>query len=144
MDEVKRKGKKGGKWKGRGRRKRQKREQRREGVLRGGGRKGNKRRGKWKSGGRRKRTIAWQITRAKPFLIGALSDENCWGLTPKPLRRRVSQARHHREDPTKTGVEGRRTGGRWEGGGEEEGVGKEGKGEAGRERKAGEEGEEER
>lgn len=44
-------------------------------------------------------------------MIGALSDENCWGLTPKPLRRRVSQARHHREDPTKTGVEGRRTGG---------------------------------
>lgn len=27
-------------------------------------------------------TIVWQITQAKPFLIGALSDENCEGLTP--------------------------------------------------------------
>lgn len=30
-------------------------------------------------------TIVWQITQTKPFLIGALSDENCEGLTPKPL-----------------------------------------------------------
>lgn len=69
----------------------------------------------------RKRTIAWQITRAKPFLIGALSDENCWGLTPKPLRQRISQERHHREDSSKRGVEGRRGRGGQGGEGKEEG-----------------------
>lgn len=30
-------------------------------------------------------------------MIGALSDENCEGLTLKPLSRGVSWARHHRE-----------------------------------------------
>ena len=34
-----------------------------------------------------------QITQAKPLLIGALSDENCRGLPPKPLSWGTNQER---------------------------------------------------
>lgn len=49
-------------------------------------------------------------------MIGALSDENCEGLTPKPLSQGINPARHHREREEREGErkEGRE---RMEGGG---------------------------